>query len=188
MQLLLSGAGYDVEEFESGEALIESFEPKDLCCAILDINLPGMSGLEVQKLLKKKAHRLQVIFLTGHGEVPLAVEAMREGAIDFIEKPSTDRDILKVVERASKAYAQCHARRVTEVEAKQRIASLTRREREVFERVVVGKQNKEVARDLEISPRTVEIYRARVMDKLEADNLSELIRVAIAGGHYPDAV
>jgi len=185
LQLLLSGAGHDVEEFESGEALRESFEPADFCCAILDMNLPGMSGLDVQKLLKEKTRQIQVVFLTGHGEVPLAVEAMRAGALDFIEKPSTDRDILDVVERACQAYSQCYARRVTEVEAKQRIASLTGREQEVFERVALGRQNKEVARDLEISPRTVEIYRARVMDKLEADNLSELIRVAIAGGHYP---
>jgi len=147
-----------------------------------------MSGFDVQKLLKKKARQIQIVFLTGHGEVPLAVEAMRAGALDFIEKPSTDRDILDVVERACQAYSQCHARRLTEAVAKQRIATLTGREQEVFERVALGRQNKEVARDLEISPRTVEIYRARVMYKLEADNLSELIRVAIAGGHYPDAV
>lgn len=185
MQILLSGGGYDVQAFESGEAFLESFEPEDTCCVLLDMNLPGMSGLEVQKALIEKGGNLQVIFLTGHGEVPLAVEAMRAGAVDFIEKPSNDRELLEVVERARQSYAKCRARQITEVEAKQRIATLTAREREVFERVSIGRQNKEVARELEISPRTVEIYRARVMRKLEADNLSQLIRVAITAGAYP---
>lgn len=187
LQILLSGGGYDVQAFESGEAFLESFQPEGICCVLLDMNLPGMSGLEVQKVLLEKGGHLQVIFLTGHGEVPLAVEAMRAGAIDFIEKPSNDRELLEVLERARKSYARCRARQVTAVEAKQRIATLTAREREVFERVSIGRQNKEVARELEISPRTVEIYRARVMRKLEAENLSQLVRVAISAGAYPRA-
>ena len=185
---MLSGAGYEVKAFESGEALLESFEPAGYCCTLLDMNLPGMSGLEVQKALLEKDSQLQVIFLTGHGEVLLAVEAMRAGAVDFIEKPSDDCELLEAVARAQQTYAKSRARRVSEAEAKQRIASLTDREREVFERVVIGRQNKEVARELEISPRTVEIYRARVMLKLDAENFSHLIRVAIAGGRYPDTV
>lgn len=186
MHLLLSGAGYEVEAFESGEVFLESFEQAGCFCVLLDINLPGMSGLEVQKALKEKDDQLQVIFLTGHAEIPFAVEAMRAGAIDFIEKPSNDRDLLGVVERAYQTYTKHRARQVTKAEAKHRIASLTAREREVFERVSIGRQNKEVARELEISPRTVEIYRARVMRKLEAENLSQLILVAIAGGAYPE--
>ena len=184
LQILLSGADYEVEAFESGEAFLRSFEAADYCCVLLDMNLPGMSGLEVQKALMEKDGHLQVIFLTGHGEIPLAVEAMRAGAIDFIEKPSNDRELLEVVERARQTHAKGRAQQVTEAEAKQRIASLTDREREVFERVSIGKQNKEVARELEISPRTVEIYRARVMRKLEAENLSQLIHVSIIGGIY----
>ena len=187
LQLLLSGAGYEIEAFESGEAFLESFEAEDSCCVLLDMNLPGMSGLEVQKALLEKGAQLQVIFLTGHGEIPLAVEAMRAGAIDFIEKPSSDGELLEVVERARQTHAENRALQVSEAEAKRRIASLTGREREVFERVSIGRQNKEVARELEISPRTVEIYRARVMRKLKARNLSQLIRVAIAGGAYPGA-
>lgn len=187
LSTLLSGAGYEVEAFESGEALMESFDAADTCCILLDMNLPGMSGLEVQKALKGKDSRLQVIFLTGYGEVPLAVEAMRAGAADFIEKPSDDLELLEAVARAHQTYSESRARQVTEAEAKRRIACLTGREREVFERVVIGRQNKEVARELEISPRTVEIYRARVMRKLEAANLSQLIRVALAGGRYPGA-
>lgn len=185
LRLLLSRSGYEVTEFGSGEALLESFEPGSCFCALLDVRLPGMSGLEVQKLLKEKDEQIQVIFLTGHGEVPLAVEAMRAGAVDFIGKPADARDMLEVVDRARQSYAKSLERQVTEAEAKQRIASLTVREREVFERVAIGKQNKEVARELDISPRTVEVYRARVMRKLETDNLSELIRVAITGSHYP---
>jgi len=146
-----------------------------------------MSGLEVQKALKEKTQKLQVIFLTGHGQVPLAVEAMRAGALDFIEKPANDRELLEIVEKARQNYLRNREMQVSEIEAKERIASLTRREHEVFERVAMGRQNKEIARELEISPRTVEIYRARVMDKIEANNISELIRVALAGDHYPGA-
>lgn len=186
LQILLSGADYEVAAFESGEDLLDSFDTAGSFCVLLDMNLPGMSGLEVQKALMEKDAHLQVIFLTGHGEIPLAVEAMRAGAIDFIEKPSNNRELLEVVERAHQTYAKGRAQQVTEAEAKQRIASLTDREREVFERVSIGRQNKEVARELEISPRTVEIYRARVMRKLAAENLSQLIRVSIVAGIYPD--
>ena len=185
LRLLLSRSGYEVTEFGSGEALLETYEPGSCFCALLDVRLPGMSGLDVQKLLKEKDEQIQVIFLTGHGEVPLAVQAMRAGAVDFIGKPVDARGMLEVVERARQSYAKSLARQVTGAEAKQRIASLTVREREVFERVAIGRQNKEIARELDISPRTVEVYRARVMRKLETDNLSELIRVAITGGHYP---
>lgn len=187
LQLLLSGAGYEVATFGSGEALLEAAEPFGYCCVLLDMRLPGMNGLQVQTLLNEKYSQLQVVFLTGHGEIPLAVEAMRAGAVDFIEKPSDDGEILDVVERALRTHAESRARQDTAAEAKRRIASLTVREREVFERVANGRQNKEVARELEISPRTVEIYRARVMRKLEAENLFQLIRVAIASGHYPNA-
>ena len=186
LQILLSGADYEVEAFESGEAFLKSFEATDYCCVLLDMNLPGMSGLEVQKALMEKDGHFQVIFLTGHGEISLAVQAMRAGAVDFIEKPSNNRELLEVVERARQTYAKGRAKQVTEAEANQRIASLTDREREVFERVSIGRQNKEIARELEISPRTVEIYRARVMRKLEVENLSQLIRVSIVGGIYPD--
>ncbi len=186
LEALLSSAGYDVTAFESGEALLESKEPSGYCCVLLDMKLPGMSGLEVQKALKKNHSQLQVIFLTGHGAISLAVEAMRAGAVDFVEKPSNDSELLEVVGRALQTHSKNRAQQVSEAEARQRIASLTIREREVFERVANGRQNKEVARELEISPRTVEIYRARVMRKLGAENLSQLIRVAIASGHYPD--
>ncbi len=186
LQVLLAGADYEVEAFESGEDFLDSFDPADSFCVLLDMNLPGMSGLEVQKALIKKGSHLPVIFLTGHGEISLAVQAMRAGAIDFIEKPSNNRELLEVVERARQTYAKGRAKQVTEDEANQHIASLTDREREVFERVSIGRQNKEIARELEISPRTVEIYRARVMRKLGVENLSQLIRVSIVSRVYPD--
>jgi two-component system response regulator DctR len=171
---LFSTRNHQVELFESGEALLADFRPEEIACILLDVRMPGMSGLEVFTELKKKPYCPPVIFLTGHGDVPMAVNAIKQGAADFVEKPFADNDIVDLVERClSNDDAK---RQIWELQAEvnQRLAQLTPREREVLKLILVGRLNKQIADDLAISMKTVEVHRARTLEKMQVKTAMEL--------------
>jgi two-component system response regulator FixJ len=174
LSFLLSSAGHPVRLYDSATAFLDELGNIGGGCLITDIRMPGMTGLELIHALKAKSCALPTIVITGHGDVPLAVEAMKAGAVDFIEKPFDDAAILSAVQAA---LAQSEGRDDFAIAA--RLASLSERERQVLEGLLAGHANKTIAHDLGISPRTVEVYRANLMTKMEARSLSDLIRMAI---------
>lgn len=176
---LLTVSGFALETFDSAERFLTAIERHTPGCAILDIRMPGMNGLELQRELKRRGIAIPVIIITGHGEVPLAVAALKAGAVDFLEKPFDSDALLASIEEALRRGAVSRSSPFDRETIASRIAQLTPREREVMDLVVAGHPNKVVANRLGIAVRTVEIHRARVMDKTEARNLSELIRMAI---------
>ena len=180
MGLLMETVGLDCEVFESANDFLEQLPEDRPGCLVLDIRMPGMSGLELQEQLARRHSTLPIIFITGHGDVPMAVEAIKNGAIDFIQKPFRDQELL---DRIGEALKTDQSRR-SELEAsagiQQRVELLTKREREVLDLVVTGKPNKIIAYDLSVSQRTVEIHRARVMEKMEARSLADLVRQHMA--------
>jgi two-component system response regulator FixJ len=180
LEVLLESHGFRVETFDSAGTFLESEAPSRVGCLIADIRLPGMDGLALQEELVRRGTRLRVIVVTGFGDVPLAVRAMKSGAIDFLEKPYDENVLLASVRRALEAarVASQAADAVHEVEM--RFASLTERERQVLDLLAAGRPNKVIAYELDISPRTVEIHRARVMEKMGARNLAELVRMVVA--------
>jgi two-component system response regulator FixJ len=180
LAFLLISAGFTVRAHESAPRLLERVVPGQRGCVITDIRMPGMSGLDLQRELAARRIALPVIVMTGHGDVPLAVRAMKEGAVDFIEKPFTDETLLTAVNEALIRCPRAAAGRGVAVQA--RLASLTPREREVLEALVRGLPNKMIAYDLGISARTVEAHRANLMAKMEAGSLPELVRMALAAG------
>jgi two-component system response regulator FixJ len=179
---LLESAGVASEAFDSARAFLDAHRPERSGCLIADIRMPDMDGLELQEELNRRNAGLPVIVVTGHADVPLAVRAMKAGAVDLIEKPYDDARLLESVKRAlAKAHDEReHAAAVDAARA--RIAGLSARERQVLELLVAGQPNKIIAYELDISPRTVEIHRAHVMEKMEAKSLSDLVRAAIAVG------
>ena len=166
--------------FASGSEFLDAFDGKLTGCLVLDIRMPGIGGLELQQLLAERGSGLPIIFVTGYGDVPMAVEAIQNGAFDFIEKPYRDQDLLERIGRAMQADEESRRRRDEARGIRDRIARLTARERQVFELVVTGKANKVIAHELGVSQRTVEIHRARVMEKMEARSLAELVRMHLA--------
>ncbi|MGH6894172.1 MAG: response regulator transcription factor [Dongiaceae bacterium] len=180
LTLLLEGHGFMVECFESGQDFLDRIGPDRRGCALIDVQMPGMGGLDVQQRLSQTMIALPVVIITGHAEVPIAVKAMKAGALDFIEKPFEADVLLAAIRRG---FAAAAARRPIAVErqaARAKIDRLTSREQEVFHRLAAGKPNKIIAFELGISPRTVEVHRARVMEKLDARSLSEIVRLALA--------
>jgi two-component system response regulator FixJ len=185
LQTLLEVEGYRTEIFGSGLAFLEAYDAGRPGCLLADVRMPDMSGLDLQEILNQRQARLPVIIITGHGDVPMAVRAMKAGAVDFIEKPFSDTVILDSVRRALAVADRASADRALATEAETRLQSLTPREREVLERLVLGRANKVIAFELNISPRTVEIHRARVMEKMQAESLSHLVRLALAAKVQP---
>jgi len=184
LALLLEAAGHSVVLHESGDAMLEAAEAGSLApgCIILDVRMPGRDGLAVMELLARQNSPLPVIIVTGHGDVPLAVRAMRAGARDFIEKPYSEDRILGAVEEALAAGRVAVDEQARTAEAGARIASLTPREGEVLEALVAGQSNKGAAARLGISPRTVEVHRANLMEKLGVRSLPEAVRMYMAAG------
>lgn len=180
--LLLEASGFRVIAFASGEAFLAALKPDADGCLLVDVRMPGIGGLEVQEELRRRASAVPAIIMTGHADVPLAVRAMQAGATDFIEKPFTDETILASIERALKQGESRRLDRARNAEILAHVERLTEREREVLDELVAGHPNKVIAHHLSISPRTVEIHRARVMEKMQARNLSELVRMALAAG------
>jgi FixJ family two-component response regulator len=148
---------------------------------VLDVRMPGWSGMELQEEMLRRGHVLPIIFVTGHGNVPMAVSALKKGAVEFIEKPFNDRDFLGLIENATKLGGPELQDWTRQLSAAARLATLTQREREVMELVVGGKQNKQIADELGISIKTVEAHRARVMDKMGAASIAELVQAALEG-------
>jgi two-component system response regulator FixJ len=182
IEFLLRSAQLTVKTYESASAFLAVAPTVGSGCIITDVRMPGISGIDLLRRLKEMGLRLPVIVITGHGDVPLAVEAMKFGALDFLEKPFDDDVLLASVRSAldrSEASAQLETERA---EIRARIALLTNREHEVLDGLVAGHPNKIIAFDLKISPRTVEIYRANVMTKMKAGSLSELVRMALVAG------
>ena len=179
LRMLLESAGHAVRDFDAARAFLSDAD-MDGGCLIVDIRMPGMSGLELQEELVRRNVSLPVIVITGHGDVPLAVRAMTAGAVDFIEKPFNDQRMLDSVARALQIGHQKRNRAGETQAARGLLVLLTPREREVFDQLVKGRPNKIVAHELGISPRTVEIHRSNIMDKLLARNLSDLVRTALA--------
>ena len=180
LRLLFRSAGYRAELFSSAVQFLEAYHRNMTGCILLDVRMPGMSGLELQEALNARLSLLPVIFMTGHGDVPMAVAAMQSGAIDFIQKPFDDQELIN---RVAQALSQdAHTRGVLEEkhEIRKRLESLTPREREIMDMVVNGMANKVIAGDLKLSQRTVEIHRARVMEKMSAGSLAHLVRMVIA--------
>ncbi|TIQ18165.1 MULTISPECIES: response regulator FixJ [unclassified Mesorhizobium] len=179
LAFLLASDGLAVRLHESASAFLEDVEGSDSGCIVTDVRMPGIDGIEFLRRLKARGSLLPVIVMTGHADVPMAVEAMKEGAIDFIEKPFDDDLLIATIRsalgrRTKTIHDGAHVR-----EAASRVGSLTQRERQVLDLLVDGKANKVIAHELGISPRTVEIYRANVMSKMQAKSLSELVRLAL---------
>jgi two-component system, LuxR family, response regulator FixJ len=179
LEFLLKSAGIKVRGFESANAFLEILSEVDGGCVITDVRMPGMTGIDLLKHLHANKADLPVIVITGHGDVALAVEAMKVGAFDFLEKPFDDELLIAAVRAALQRDADAAKRKAGLGAIQQKLAALSAREHQVLEGLVAGKANKVIAFDLGISPRTVEIYRANVMTKLEAKSLSELVRMAM---------
>ncbi|MBL8542793.1 MAG: response regulator [Hyphomonadaceae bacterium] len=180
LSFLLDTAGLKACLYESGHALLARTGALEPGCIITDVRMPEMNGLELVERLKESGVRLPVIVLTGHADVAMAVEAMKAGVIEFLEKPFSDDALLRAVDTAMAVGKQAQGRDAERAELQRRLAELTAREREVFDAIVAGDSNKAAGLKLGISPRTVEIYRANVMTKMQAHSLSELVRMALA--------
>ena len=179
LRFQLRAAGYSVEAFPSARSFLEDYHPRRGGCLLLDIQMPQISGLELQQTLNVRGWRIPVIFITGHGTVLLAIAAMKAGAFDFIEKPLREDALVESIERALRWNDKAYEERLERATLQTRTASLTPREREVFELVAAGEPNKAIARHLGISFRTVELHRAHIIEKLQARSLSDLIRMAM---------
>lgn len=179
---LLRTANIQVQTYETATNFLDALSQVKPGCIVTDVRMPGLSGIELLQRLRALKFSMPVIVITGHGDVPLAVEAMKAGAMDFIEKPFNDEVLLGAVRTALSAHAIDSKRQTLNAAVNSRIASLSNREREVLEGLVAGHPNKTIAYDLGISPRTVEIYRANLMTKMEATSLSDLVRMALLAG------
>ena len=179
LRLLLKSVGLAATTLPSAQDFLASYNPQQPGCLILDVRMPGMSGLELQQQLNLRGAIIPVIFITGHGDVPMAVEAMQQGAFDFLQKPFRDQDLIDRIQRAL-AKDQAERAQLRERDRiKERLESLTAREREVLDLVTSGKPNKIMAADLGVSQRTVEIHRSRVMEKMGASSLAQLVRMVL---------
>ena len=180
LAFLLESADLHVETYASAPAFLAALPGARPGCVITDVRMPEMSGQELVARLAALDARLPVIMITGHGDIPMAVEAMRSGVIDFIEKPFSESRILDALKRALSAISEAPAVSGDRAQVLQRLETLSERERQVLDGVVGGHPNKVIARDLGISPRTVEIYRAKLMTKMHADNLAALVRMTLS--------
>ncbi|WP_417580266.1 response regulator transcription factor [Nitrincola sp.] len=176
MQWLLSSAGYDVISTASATEFLDTYQ-NEQGCLLLDVRMPGINGLALQQILQQRDIQLPVILISGHGDIPMAVNAMKAGALDFIEKPFDDRHLLGLVSKALLEAEQRFSAHRETTELQQRFNSLSQREREVMALVVQGQSNREVADSLGISPKTVEVHRARVMAKMQATSLPVLVNM-----------
>lgn len=177
MQALLESVNLKHEIFASADEFLQNEAQHGAGCLVLDIRMPGLGGLELQDELITRGSTLPIIFITGHGDVPMAVDAMQKGAVDFIQKPFRDQELLDRIREALSKDKERRALREQHAEVDSRLQRLTKREREVFDLVVTGKPNKVIAFELDVSQRTVEIHRARVMEKMEARSLADLVRM-----------
>jgi FixJ family two-component response regulator len=179
---LIRAAGYQVEAFASAREFLARPRHEAPCCLVLDVRMPGLTGLQLQEALATAGHLTATVFITGYGDVPVSVKAMKSGAVDFLTKPVDKQDLLGAIERAMTRarHASREAARITDI--RDRIKTLTPREAEVFALVVTGMLNKQIASDLGVSEKMVKVHRGRVMEKMRAGSLAELVRLADQGG------
>jgi len=185
LAFLLATSGIPVRVHESGSAFLETVDGLQAGCIVTDIRMPGIDGLALQRRLTELGIKLPVIVMTGHGDVPMAVEAMKAGAVDFIEKPFEDSVLLAAIQTALDRFSEQGRRDSESAQITAKANGLSARERQVLDGLVAGRPNKTIAYDLELSPRTVEIHRANVMTKMGAGSLSELVRMALLAGLIP---
>jgi len=179
---LLESVGYPTETFTSAEEFLDHFDPERPGCIVLDVRMPHMTGLDLQNELAERGVETPIVFITAYGEVSLAVRACKAGAVDFIEKPFSDETLLEAIRKALDRDRVARQTRTARADFEDRTARLTARERDVMTHVMEGKTNREIARDLGLSPRTIEVHRGRLMDKLKVGSVAELVRLGMSGG------
>jgi two-component system, LuxR family, response regulator FixJ len=188
LRFLLKSVGLATQTLASAREFLDSYKPQQPGCLVLDVRMPGMSGLELQQQLNLRGAVIPVIFITGHGDVPMAVEAMQQGAFDFLQKPFRDQDLIDRIQRALERDSRNRTTLAQHTRIRERLDSLTEREREVLTLITRGMPNKVMAAELGVSQRTVEIHRARIMEKSGAASLAQLVRMVLdaesaGGGH-----
>ena len=186
LNFLLEAAGFDVTMFDTATRFLNVLPRLDFGCVVSDVRMPGVDGIELLKRMKALKSRFPIVIITGHGDVPLAVEAMKLGAVDFVEKPFEDDRLIAMIDAAVRQSDPAARDQAVTRDLAARIASLSPRERQVMDGLIAGLSNKLIARDYDISPRTIEVYRANVMTKMQANSLSELVRLAMRGGLIKD--
>lgn len=179
---LVASAGYRVQAFASAQAFLDRPPSTGPCCLVLDVRMPGLTGLDLQKALAHAPHRAAIVFITGHGDIPTTVQAMKAGAVDLLTKPFAGKDLLEAIQRALARDTRERSTQARIEEIQQRVQRLTPRETEVFALVVTGMLNKQIAAELGVCQGTVKVHRARVMEKMGAGSLAELVRLADAVG------
>ena len=186
LNFLLEAAGFEVTMFDTATKFLNVLPRLDFGCVVSDVRMPGIDGIELLKRMKALTSRFPIVIITGHGDVPLAVEAMKLGAVDFLEKPFEDDRLIAMIDAAIRQSDSAARDQAVTRDLAARIASLSPRERQVMDGLIAGLSNKLIARDYDISPRTIEVYRANVMTKMQANSLSELVRLAMRGGLLKD--
>ena len=179
LQWLLEGKGFRVRCFDSAESFLSRYDAREVACLIADIRMGGMTGLELQDRLVERRSPLPIVFITGHGDVPMAVNTMKKGAMDFIQKPFKEDELLALVERMLDSARDTFAEHQTAATRDALLSKLTSREAQVLERIVAGRLNKQIADDLGISIKTVEAHRANIMEKLNANTVADLLKIAL---------
>jgi FixJ family two-component response regulator len=182
LKRLLVAAGLNVAAFDSPQAFLERYDPDLAGCLVLDVAMPGLNGMELQQTLAARGSVLPIIFLTGHGDIPTSVQAMKRGAVDFLTKPVLDDDLLAAIRQAFEKGQALREARAELADIERRLAMLTPREREVLAHIVSGRLNKQVAADLGTVEKTIKVHRARVMEKMHVRSLAELVRLAERAG------
>jgi len=180
LEMLLQSVGHMARSYTSARAFLGSFDPSIPGCLLLDVRMPGMSGLDLQQLLAQDKIKIPVIIITGHGDVPMAVRAMKEGAFDFIEKPFHDQHLLDSVATALAKGVEIQQQQHEQAKFLERVSSLSPRERQVMDVLVAGKHNKVIALELGISPKTVDVHRGHIMEKMQVKSVIELVRLSMA--------
>ena len=186
LNFLLNSAGFGVTLFETAQKFLDVLPSLDFGCVVSDVRMPGIDGIELLKRMKAGNSTFPILIMTGHGDVPLAVEAMKLGAVDFLEKPFEDDRLIGMIEAAIRQAEPTARSEAVTHDIAARIATLSPRERQVMDGLIAGLSNKLIARDYDISPRTIEVYRANVMTKMQANSLSELVRLAMRAGLLND--
>jgi len=182
---VLCATGFRTASFSSPQSFLEQYEPAARGCLVLDVSMPGFTGLELQQALIEKNCSLPIVFLTARGDIPTSVRAMKHGAVDFLTKPVDDNDLIAAVDRALDQEATDHVRRAQIAELQMRFSMLTSREQEVLGHVIAGRLNKQIAAVLGTTEKTVKVHRARVMEKMQAQSLAELVRLSGTAGISP---
>jgi two-component system response regulator FixJ len=186
LNFLLESADFNVTLFETAQNFLDVLQGLEFGCVVSDVRMPGIDGIELLKRMKANHSTFPIVIMTGHGDVPLAVEAMKLGAIDFLEKPFEDDRLIGMVEAAIRQAEPAAKSEAVTHDIATRVATLSPRERQVMDGLIAGLSNKLIARDYDISPRTIEVYRANVMTKMQANSLSELVRLAMRAGLLND--